>query len=257
VPPPPPLPPGDYSKTLTVWFSPRVLQWVPGVSLFLVFILLFSPWLGIYPGGVPYVTQNGFQALSGGYTEDPDLRDTLGKRGGFKMATEEELKANKDRDDKHKIKDNRPGFSVLLLFFILLLIPSLVIAVGSVVVPLLQVNVPPAVAQFMPWRFGIVAGLTAVLLLFLGLQLVLNFSLENRFKEYVNDNPDLKTENKNTVDLKRIEVARGTLLSSLERTFWLRLTVFLVLLALVSAVFVFWMSKRGEHRPMPKLELMW
>jgi hypothetical protein len=173
------------------------------------------------------------------------------------MATEDELKANKDLDDKNKIKDYRPSVSILTLFFILLLVPTLVITVASVVVPLLQVNVPPAVAQLMPWRFAIVAGLTAVLLLFLGLQLVLNFSLENRFKEHVNDNPQLKTEGKNTVQLKEIEVERGKLLNSLERTFWLRLTVCLVLLALVCAAFVFWVSKRGEHRPVPKLELMW
>ncbi len=46
-----------------------------------------------------------------------------------------------------------------------------------VVVP--SIKLPPALLPVMPWRWGVVAGLNLILLLFLVLQIVLGFSLVN------------------------------------------------------------------------------
>lgn len=252
--PAPALPPEGYSKTMAICFSPGVLQWVPAACMLLVFVFLFFPWLGIYPGGVTYINQSAWGAAFGATPEDDrDLR----KKREFKMINEEEIKANKDRDEKSRMKDYRPSISVLALFYVLLFVPFMLITIALAVLPLLKINLPPAVAQFLPWRFGIVAAFNALLLLFLGLQLVLNFSLENNFKDYVNNVPELKTEGKDTAETKEIEVRRGTALDALERTIWLRLTVFLHVVAIVAAALVFWINKRGDHKPVPKLELMW
>ena len=43
------------------------------VALFLVFILTFFPWVGVYPGGVADAWQNAWQATVGGYSIDPDV----------------------------------------------------------------------------------------------------------------------------------------------------------------------------------------
>jgi hypothetical protein len=55
----PPPPPGDYTRSLKIVFSPRVIPWIPPVGLLLVFLLSFLPWLGI-------VNVNGWQLAFGG-----------------------------------------------------------------------------------------------------------------------------------------------------------------------------------------------
>jgi hypothetical protein len=252
----PKMPPEDYSKSLTMWFSPRVLQWVPPAAMFLIFICTLFPWVGLYPGGVSDITQTPWGAAIGGYTEDQDLRTVKGAKG-FKMATEKELDENKDKAEKQKIKDHRPGWDILILFYLLLFIPSLFITIALAVLPMLSLKLPPIATQLMPWRYLIIAALNALLLMFLGLQLLVNFSLENKFKDFVNDTPLLKKENKSTVEQKQAEAYRGIEMGQLERTFWLRLAVLLHLLAIAAAVLVFWLNKRGEHKPIPKLELVW
>jgi hypothetical protein len=44
--PPPPVPTGDYTKTSTIWISPRVVPWIAPGALLLVFLLTFFPWAG-------------------------------------------------------------------------------------------------------------------------------------------------------------------------------------------------------------------
>jgi hypothetical protein len=41
------LPPGDYTRTFTIWISPRVVPWVAPVGLSLVFLLSFLPWVAV------------------------------------------------------------------------------------------------------------------------------------------------------------------------------------------------------------------
>jgi len=52
-PPLPPLeelapapPPGGYSRSMKIVFSPRVIPWIPPAGMLLVFLLTFLPWLG-------------------------------------------------------------------------------------------------------------------------------------------------------------------------------------------------------------------
>src|SRR5205823_5545966 len=71
-PPAPPPPPG-YVHHSTIWFNPQVLQYVAPVSVVLIFILQLFPWVGIYPGGVPVVTQGAWGAAFGSYSVDHDL----------------------------------------------------------------------------------------------------------------------------------------------------------------------------------------
>src|SRR5947209_2379435 len=41
--------PEGYQRKYTVWFSPKHLQYVAPIAVFLVFILTFFPWVGVYP----------------------------------------------------------------------------------------------------------------------------------------------------------------------------------------------------------------
>jgi hypothetical protein len=244
-----------------VWLSPRILQWVPPAALFLTFILLWFPWVGVYPGGVPMVTQTAFGVAGGRYTENPGM----GAYWFPDNVTEKETHAvkftmttDKDLDVDKKIPDNRPGVSLLTLFYLLLFIPTLLITIAAVVLPYTQVRLPPQVEQLMPWRWAIITGLAAVVLLFLVLQLLLNFSLESRMKAWFDAQPGQQNKENMPVQARlRAEADRGVFVGSLERTWPLRLSVTLHVLAVLAAAVVFWHRQRGEAAPVPKAELRW
>ncbi len=232
-----PLPPEGYQHTRTLCFSPKVLPWIAPACLLLVFVLQFFNWVGLYPGGVPADTQNAWQAAFGLYTPDPDVEPLL--------------PALKD-------KDSQPGVSILTVFYLLLFFPVLAVTVASVVITMIHVKLPPAVEKILPWRWGIVAAANLVLLLFLGLQVLLGFSLDSRYGEWVDKKvKGDSTEAKNTLQKKKEEVDRGHYLEALVHTVWLRLVILLHLVAIASAALMFWIAQRGTHRPLPKLELLW
>lgn len=231
-----PLPTEGYKHTRTLWFSPRVLPWIAPACLLLVFFLQFFNWVGLYPGGIPADTQNAWQAAFGLWTPDADVEPLL--------------PALKD-------KETQPGASVLTIFYLLLFFPVLAVTVASVVITMIHVKLPPGVEKILPWRWGIVAAANLVLLLFLGLQVLLGFSLDSRYGEWVDKKvKGDSTEAKNTVQKKKEEVDRGHYLEALCHTIWLRLVIVLHLVAIISAALMFWIAQRGTHRPMPKLELL-
>jgi hypothetical protein len=212
----------------------------------LVFILLFFPWVGLYPGGVFSVSQTAWGTAFGGYTVDPDIKPEWAPKA-----------KDKDKDkDKKDAKKEEPGASVLMIFYLLLFFPVLIVTLGSLVLTFKQFKLPPGLAVLVPWRWGIVAGLILILFLFLGLQLLLGFSLESKTKEAIKSQIDPEKV-EGTKAKKLAEMARGSALEAIQRTFWLNLVVVLHILAILAAALVFWIGKRGEQRPLPKLELMW
>jgi hypothetical protein len=235
-----PLPSGPtegYQKSVKIWFSPHVLQWVAPVSVILIFFLQLLPsWVGLYPGGFPAATQNAWAAAFNVLTPDKDIT----------------LPWSKD-------EAKEPGFNVLLIFYLLLFLPNLVVTIGALVVTRVPLKLPPAVQQLLPWRWGIVAAANLIVFFFLALQLLPylgGFSLETKVaKEAHAQFPADKA--KNTMEEKTAEVGRGTMIDSVQRTNWLRLAVLLHLLAILSAAMMFWLGQRGEHRPLPRLELLW
>jgi hypothetical protein len=247
--PPPPeapapsvAPPEGYTRTPTIWLSPKVLRYVPAVSLLLVFILQFFSWVGLYPGGVPGVTQSAWGAAFGLYTQDHDLDTVLPSM----------QKADKPEDN------SIPGASVLTIFYLLLFFPALVVTVAVLVydLNLIHVKLPPQVDKVLPWRWGIVGAVNLVLLFFLSLQLLFGFSLDSRYRGWV-DRQLQAREAKKTDEVKLAEVARGKMLEDLDHTVWLKLVVLLHVLATVAAILVYLLGQRGDRRPLPRMELLW
>lgn len=227
----------DYSHTLALSLRPHLLPWIAPVCLLLVFLLQFPDWDGLYPGGEPAVTGNAWYSAFGTYTVDGDLKTLVHFLD----------------DDKHK-----PGASILTLFYLILFFPALIVTVGSVVVPMVAIKLPPQVKKLMPWRWAIVAAANLVLFLFLSFQLLLGFSLDSRYRDWVDQETKLDAKsNPTTQERKLADAHRGELLDQLRHTFWLRLVVLLHLIAIISSALMFWIDRRGTHRPLPKLELRW
>jgi len=238
--PPPPPPPSpvsrDYQGSLSMSLNPKVLPWIAPVCLLLVFFLQFFDWAGLYPGGEPAAVGNAWRIAFGVYAVDGDLKS-------FVPFAE---------DERYK-----PGVSILTIFYLLLFFPVLAVTVASVVIPMISVKWPPQVENLMPWRWGIVAAANLIVFLFLGLQLLLGFSLENRYHDWVNETKREAKGTPTTQERKLADVTRGELLERLRYTFWLRLVVLLHLSASISSALMVWMDRRGPYRPLPKWEWKW
>ena len=89
------------------------------------------------------------------------------------------------RTDTNKVISNEPGINVLMIFYLLpFFFLTLLLAIGFAVLPHVNVQLPPAVTNLLPWKWAILAGLNVLLLLFLALQLLLGFSLENSIRSW-------------------------------------------------------------------------
>lgn len=232
-PAPSPTPPGGYTRTETLWFSPKVLQWVPSVCVVLIFILQFFTWDGVFPGGVAAYRQGAWSAAFGTGEADHDL------------------------DEIARVDEKGLGVSAALIFYVLLFLPTLLVTIAVLIIP--HVHLPPLptyLQQLLPYRWGIVTILNVLVFLFLLLQLVLGFGLESYWKGKVDAKYPVLKDAK-TQQIKENEAYRGIQLEYLHRTVWLRLAVLLHILAIVAAALIYWITRRGESRPLPKIELLY
>jgi hypothetical protein len=238
-PAPSPPPPGDYTRTYSMWVSPKVLQFVAPAAMLLIFILTFFPWVGLYPGGIMAVRQSAWGAAFGSYTADDDIGPRWGKEG----------------------EPDEPGVSVMMIFYVLLLVPFLLLTVALLLPTFLPLKLPPNIANLLPWRWGVAAALQLILLFFLVLQLLFGFSLESKYIEKVNERynkmqENIKKHDGGSKEKKGAEVARGEFMSYLERTTWLWLAFWLHVLALVCAALTLLLHQRERlGRPLPEVDL--
>ncbi len=245
---------GAYTRCLSLSANVAVLQWVPLVALVLIFFLQFFPWVGVYPGGVAAVTQNAWQAAFGGYTQDPDIKV-------FRILEKEEVdKINAEKSRGYTEISNAPGVSLLTLFYLLpIFLVTLAFTIFLAVHPYLHnVQLPPQVMQLLPLKWQILSMLNILLLLLLGFQMLLGFSLERSITDWVDNKPEFKRDAKDETRVqKEKEAGRGNWLGSLRRTIWLRLTLLFQLAATGSALLVYWVERRGPNKPLPIIELRW
>jgi hypothetical protein len=240
--------PEGYQHKYTIWFSPKFLQYVAPVALLLVFVLTFFPWVGVYPGGVADAWQNMWQSAFGGYSIDPDV---VVASPPFPKYTEKDAE-----------RTTEPGYNVLLIFYFLVLIPTVLIALGCLALRFMPpAKLPPAAHPILPWRWGMVAGLNLILLLFLVLQLVLGFSLVNNVLAATNSQIAARAEKREagvttTQQARLDDIDRGLARQKLRKTIWLDLVVVLHLLALAGAGLMFCINRRGV-RPAPRVDTLW
>jgi hypothetical protein len=231
-----PAAPADYARTFSVALRPEVVPWVAPVALLVVFFLLFFNWVGIYPGGFAAYTQNAWQALGGSFSADP--------------VAEKTLQLEKRLDVK---------FSGLMLVYVLLFLLALLLALAMVVLRFVPVRLPPAVTAVWAWRSAILAGLAVLAFLFLVWQLFAGFNLENAAETFVSDRFKAQRERAKTPEEKAIvQMEEGGSLGtlSLQRTAWLRLAVFLQLVALAGMLLEHWLERR-RAKPPPRIDVMW
>jgi hypothetical protein len=259
----PPPPPGTAARirSFSIPLHSKVVPWVAVGALFLVFVLTFFTWVGVYAGGIPLYTQGAWGAAFGVVTESAPA---AGTRAHFPTYSPLPSAVTFNPESKDAPKEEKPGFSFLLFGYLFLLVVSLVLAVAAAVWPLLYLKLPPAVEQVRPWRWVIVAGLTLLCFVLLALQAVWSFNLETAVRNYLAKAAEADKSRRMSPDTdERVGLSDEALTLRLDRdeamirrTIWFRLALFLQLLAPAAAGLAFWLEQRGSE-PEPRLEVHW
>jgi hypothetical protein len=231
--PPAPPPSAGYPHTFAIWISPRVVPLIPPIALAVLFLLLFFPWTGAYPGGYSIFTQSAFGMTWGGYSDD---LETLGEPKPFESV----------------------GWNPLMIFYFLAVLAAVALAAAPFLVAKTSMQMPRGVERIWPWRSAIVGGITACALLILLLQMMIGFGLENALAAP----PPQSSENSsggNRADrqpVSKIQQALRTARMNPQRTFWLQMAILCHLVTVASVGLELWLEKRGQQ-PMPRIEIQW
>jgi hypothetical protein len=263
--PAPSLPPstGDYRGGFSFPIDPRVLQWLAAGAIVLAFLLqLIFPLLGLYPGGYAVYTQGTFQAAIGWHsTSDPVWLKWLSEHKEFSTI---DLTGDSSTTPPTPPKVE-PSWSLPTLLYWLLLLPTVIVVVGSAVLPYVNLRLPPAVDKVKEWRWALAGGLALIGFLLLTVQLLTGFSLEQR----ISDEAEVKAREVTKLaqtppdklddrDRQYIAMTKTSLIGglNLRHTSALRLVYFLQLLTAASAGLVFWAQFR-PNRPYPRIDVRW
>lgn len=235
-------PPAGYTHQRSYILSPRLLAWLAPLCLLAIFGLLFLPWVGMYPAGISAVTQTGWNAAFGGYSDNEVWRDA-------------------NREDLDYLKNLK--LSLMLVFYLLILLPTLVIAIGSTLIHLrlVPVELPPSLAGSWSYRPLLVALLCLAGLVFLSLQLFSGFSLESATWEQADAMakklPGYK-EPATPEQRIKFELDKGKEYGkfNLTRTSWLTIALVLQVAALLFALIDYWAERRGPAAPAPRIDIL-
>jgi hypothetical protein len=224
-----------YVHSGTVWISPRFLRWAPPVAVVALFVLMFLPWTGAFPGGYRVYSQNAWQTIWGGVSLGP---------------VETEARAF--------VQPLSVGANHLMLLYALLVL----VALGLVVAPLWLTPtrveaLPPIVRSLWPWRLWLGGAVAVGVFVLLMVQLWGGFGLETAVTAEVDGK--LAGEfaaARVPMEHEKANIHRGLEVGafSLHRTLWLHLAVLSHLLLIVSVGLELWLLHRGT-RPLPRIDV--
>jgi hypothetical protein len=228
-------PAAGYAHSATVWISPRVLRWVAPLAVLALFVFLFLPWTGAYPGGYGVYTQNGFQTTWGGVSVDPV---------GAKALDSVQPYAN--------VGANR----LMLLYTLLVLLALVIILAPLALTPARAQVLPPVVRSLWRRRLELLSAVGLVALLVLLIQLRTDFGLEAAVAAGVDKHLAGELAAPGTPEEQKVaRIHRGLQLGpyNLSRTLWPRLAVLGHVLLLAGLGLELWIRRRGA-RPLPRVD---
>jgi hypothetical protein len=235
-----------FGRMRSVPLDPRVIRWLPAGALFLALVLTLFPWDGLYPAGYPAFTQNAWGAMVGSMTRDQVADDELRVAGPESPKVGDEL-------------DRRLTMSWWLLPYLLLLLPTVALAIAGPIVDLAKLKLPPPLDQAWQFRPALLAVLTMITLLFLLAQWATGLGLQRAVNDKIDaDFTDSRAAANTPEKLQRWEmkVAMAKGAYHVTTTPWLRLTVLMHLLAAGAVLTEAGLMLRGT-KPPPRVGVMW
>jgi hypothetical protein len=212
----------------------EVAHWLAPGALVVAFILTFFTWVAVAPNGTRVYTQNAWSAAGGKMSTN-----IVGDRV---MQAETEL-------------NSHLHMSIWLLSYLILLIPTLIVAIADRALARNPTAVPDVFRTIWPHRQTIVAGLCALLTLLLLLSLTTGFGLQSAAiaaaAPAATDKPEPTSAEVAERGLQHdLKIARY----GLERTIWLELAVAAQLVALAGIGMSWWLD-RHPKAPDPRIEI--
>ncbi|MBY0527677.1 MAG: hypothetical protein K2R98_30040, partial [Gemmataceae bacterium] len=240
---PPAPPPAGYSHTRTYTLNPRLLPWLTPLCLLIIFVLMFFPWVGMYPSGIGVITQNGWNVAFGGFSNSDKVW----------------VKYYGTNETDNIV--NQVGVALWLVLYLLVLLPTLVIALAGAMLQnkLIPVELPPAFQNYWSFRPVLLVLLNVAALVFLVFQLVVGLPLEKVTAQEVDKKvsatrPDRPSDED---DLKlKLDAGREVGKFNLETTTWVHLALLLQAVALLGAALEFWLERRGPTLPPPRVDVL-
>jgi hypothetical protein len=227
-----------YKHLKSIVLDPKWLRWVPPVAVTLAFFLTFFNWDGIYPGGHSAYTQNAWECMYGGFSVDPVAEKAMGE----------------EKDLRERVHMNW-----WLVPFLLLLIPTLIIAWAGPIVELGKIKLPPGIQDVWQFRPIALGALVVILFLFLLAQWASGFGLQRAVREKAEETYwKQKADATTPEEIKKWEINVGRMIGSYQAhtTSWLRLAVLMHLLGALAAVGEVGVQLRGQ-KPPPRVGVMW
>jgi hypothetical protein len=229
--------PGMITPWLRLTLRRDVAHWLTPAALAVAFVLAFFTWVAAAPNGNRIYTQNAWQAAGGGFSTD--------LAGEAVLAAETDLRANS-------------AWSGWLMFYLILLIPSVVLAFADRVLARNPAVMPDILRPVWPHRQLIVAGLCAALLLLLIAPLIFGFGLESAVAATAEKTvqPTPSTAEPTTKEKAERDVRRDVAIArfGLRRTAWVWLAVTAHVLALAGAGLARWLDRHPDQ-PDPRMEI--
>src|SRR5262249_42810715 len=149
----------------------------------------------IYPGGVCAVNQNAWEAAFNGVYEDGDMMEVKEDKAEKVKRTfikKVELLWKEEPPKGPTVRGSMTISPLMFFYFLPFFLVTLPVTIFIAVLPYLHIKLPPQVERLLPWKWAILAGLNAVLLLLMTLQVMLNFSLDTAVKEVIAAEEKLK-----------------------------------------------------------------
>jgi len=229
-----PLPAG-YMHSVTIRINPRLLQWIVPIEVVALFVLIFLPWVGAYPGGYPAYTQNAFQTIWGGVSVDPVAVESLG------------LPKPYDTVEKNP----------WMLFYTLFVLIAAILVVAPIFIVASRIQkYPPIVETLWRNRLKLLGASALAALVILVFQLSMGFGLEKAAEAKADQTLTNESAAAQTPeDHEKVNIHRAMELSpfNFRHTLWLDLAVLCHVLILLGVALEIWLEKRGS-RPLPRID---
>jgi hypothetical protein len=236
-----------YSHIASLPLEPHVLRWIPAAALFLTFVLTVFPWNGCFPAGYSAFTQNAWGAATGVMSHDDVAYEEL------------RVGDSKTGDKVGDVLDKRLHMNLWLFPYLLLIFPTLLLAVAGPVVDMGKVKLPPEVQRYWQYRPVVLGVLATLLLLLLLAQWASGFGLQRAVNEwaeaeFAESKATATTPEKLQVWEMQVAMLKGKF--HVKTTPWLRLAVLFHLLAAAAVLAEAGLMMRGT-KPPPRVAAMW
>lgn len=214
----------------------QVMHWIGPGSLAVLFLLSFFSWIEASPGGLPVYTQSPWGIMAGSFSTDITGEEVFG--------LEAELKAGS-------------RFSFTMFLFLLMLVPAVILGLGELAEPYINVPVPDLLNMIWPNRLAILSAMTLLMFVLFLWQVLGTVGLEGAMGRRADAKCPVAAEETPKQKYVR-ELKRGEEYSRLgvRRTAWFWWSFAAMTLAAASFASELALARRG-YKSDPRIELYW